>query len=134
VNGGNFPTTTWVTRDLNTINSFGPAPANVTIAANQMTFRAGVYKLSARAPVTNSQVQSHQRRVFNITGAAILAMGTSALNNANVSTVSEVSTFLNFAGNAVVELQHFRTGAGPARMASESPLPRRRACTSCTPS
>jgi hypothetical protein len=115
VNAGNFaPTLTWLTRTLNVLTSFGPAPANVTLAANQLTFQPGVYQINGSAPAHGSQIQSHQTRVWSVTAAATLLEGGSMGLTVIASNVSQFRGLLNFAVVTVVEIQHQRTGPGLA--------------------
>ncbi len=115
VNAGNFaPTLTWLTRTLNLLTSFGPAPANVTLAANQLTFQPGVYQITGSAPAHGSQIQSHQTRVWSVTAAATLLAGCSMGLTVIASNVSQFRGLLNFAVVTVVEIQHQRTGPGLA--------------------
>lgn len=70
--GGDFATGAWRTRDLNTevFNTLG-----VTLSLNEFTLPIGDYHIKWSAPAT--QVQGHQSRLFDVTGAAAVAQGTS---------------------------------------------------------
>ena len=71
-NGGTFTQDAWQTRELNT--ELADASSIVTISSNQFTLGAGNYLVKWSAPAV--QVDRHQTRFFDHTGAAALGTGT----------------------------------------------------------
>lgn len=71
--GGTPPSVgTWFTRTLNTVQANGIAGASLT--SNQITLPAGTYLVEGSAPACRSG--AHQTRVYNVTGAVTLLVGT----------------------------------------------------------
>ena len=71
--GGTFTQDAWQTRELNT--ELADPSSIVTISSNQFTLGAGNYLVKWSAPAV--QVDRHQTRFFDHTGAAALGTGTS---------------------------------------------------------
>src|SRR5690606_7858669 len=78
VNGGTFTAGAWRTRDLNT-KLYDPG-GFVTLASNQIGLGAGRYRVSASAPAT--ACQSHATRLYNVTTAATVLVGTTEQSTA----------------------------------------------------
>lgn len=74
--GGTFTLGAWRTRDINTEEA--DTHGIMSIAANQITLIAGTYYCDIAAPAY--AVGRHKARLYNITGAATLVVGTSAFS------------------------------------------------------
>ena len=72
-NGGTFTQDAWQTREINT--EVADPDGIVTIASNQFTLGAGNYLIRWQCPAV--QVERHQTRFFDVTGAAALGSGSS---------------------------------------------------------
>lgn len=81
VNGGIATAGSWTIRDLNTIGFNG---IGISVASNVFTLpgatKPGTYRIHWRAPAFD--VDSHQTRLYDVTGAAALALGESGWSNA----------------------------------------------------
>mgnify|MGYP003327440572 CR=1 FL=1 len=75
-NGGTFTQDAWQTREINT--EVADPDGIVTIASNQFTLGAGNYLIRWQCPAV--QVERHQTRFFDVTGAAALGSGSSAVS------------------------------------------------------
>ncbi len=107
-----FTTGAWRTRELNTKND---PEGIVSLASNQMTLEPGEYAIEASAPVW--KVAGHQVRLYNITAAALIAQGSSSIQNTTVeaTTRSFVQARFTLTVQSVIELQHYcqtTTGSG----------------------
>jgi len=104
VAGGGFTFGAWRTRDINT--ELDDTGGICTIAANQITLQSGVYRCRITCPA--HQVNRHQARLYDITGAAVLLTGTSEVSAAidTMSTVSIISGRFTLAMASVLEIQH----------------------------
>lgn len=103
--GGTFTAGSWQTRVLNTEDS--DTGGHASVASNQITLAAGTYTCRIRAPAL--RVNHHKARLYNITGAATLLLGTSEFNEpaaAAAQTCSEVTGKIVLAAPTVVEVQH----------------------------
>lgn len=104
--GGTFTAGAFQTRDLTTVQN---PQAWASLAANQITLNAGTYEIEASAPAAG--VGSHQARLYNITDAADVILGTTVLDN-GVGTNSGVGqsvirgTF-TLTGTKTLEIQHY---------------------------
>jgi hypothetical protein len=103
--GGTFTSGAWRTRDLNTkVTDTGSI---ASLASNQITLPAGTYRCHIIA--TGSQVNNHQARLQDTTGAATLLRGTTARSPANgiwATSCSEVSGLFTLSVSSVLEVQH----------------------------
>lgn len=82
--GGDFNNGAWQTRTLNTekhdAGGFG------ALAANRITLQAGTYECWICCPA--NEVAEHQARLYNVTGAATLVVGTSNRASAGGATMN----------------------------------------------
>ena len=74
MDAGGFTTGSWVLVTLNT--EVADTGGNGTLAANQVTLAAGTYR--TRWSVPAYQVNRFQTRLYNATGAAVIAYGSNA--------------------------------------------------------
>ncbi len=104
-NGGTFTLGAWRTRDLNTVKTNEITGAS--LAANQITLPAGTYYVEWSAPAY--RVTQHQSKLYDITGAADLIIGTSEFNDGAdaVTNKSIGKGRITLAGITVIELQHY---------------------------
>jgi hypothetical protein len=120
-NGGTFTSGAWQTRDLNTVVTNNISGAS--LSSNQITLPAGKYRIKANAPAQG--VNAHKAKIYNITGAADLLIGTSEnatdpVTTDNVVTKSTVSGEFTLGASSSIELQHrcvdteATAGYGPA--------------------
>lgn len=109
VNAGVFNSGGWVTRALN-VKAFDTAGIIVgALAGGQFTLGPGTYSIRASAPAGN--VNRHQTRLQNITGAATLLLGTSenATTNAQadvIQTRSDLDGEFTLGTQSAIALQH----------------------------
>jgi len=78
--GGTFTTGAWRTRDLQT--EIADSDGIVSIATNQFTLAAGSYLIEWSAPALN--VSKHQSRLYDVTGTAVVEIGSSEFTPAPV--------------------------------------------------
>lgn len=108
-NGGTFTSGAWQTRDLNTevidTGSF------LTLATNQFTLLSGTYRISARAPAI--QVSGHQAKLYNITDAADVLLGSSGYASSahDVQDHSFVIGEFTISGSKTFEIRHRSFGS-----------------------
>jgi len=108
--GGGFTSGAWQTRDLNTERADTASIAS--LAANQITLPAGTYQVRAMAPAFMGS--QHQARLYDVTGAAVLVVGTSEVNfGTDGGSSVEYHTSKSFvvgrftlSVESVIELQH----------------------------
>lgn len=101
--GGTFTQDVWQTRVLNTVSD--PGSIGVTVTANQFTLPAGTYFIYGSAPAYT--VNRHRVRLYDITGAATVALGTSEhVTGAGPQTRSFVIGVVTITASNVYELQH----------------------------
>ena|SRR3990167_4381050 len=103
--GGTFTTGAWQTRTLNTSKTNEISGAS--LAANQITLPAGVYEIEASAPAY--QVSQHKARLYNVTDAADVIIGSSEFSRTTgdwAMTSSHVRGRFTLAAQKVLELQH----------------------------
>jgi len=82
--GGTFTLGAWRQRDLNTTIT-NTDTTNITLGTNDFTLLAGSYLIQWIAPATNNVVEN-QTRLYDVTGTASVAVGSSAYgNNTNPS-------------------------------------------------
>ena len=77
--GGTFTLGAWRTRDLNT--EITDPDGIVSIAANEFTLAAGSYLIKWSAPA--HMVEENQTRLYDVTGAAAVQVGSSAYTYVN---------------------------------------------------
>ena len=76
---GTFTSGAWRTRDLNT--EIADPDGIVSIATNEFTLAAGSYLIKWSAPA--KYVEGNQTRLYDVTGAAAVQVGSSAYNYTN---------------------------------------------------
>ena len=76
---GTFTSGAWRTRDLNT--EITDPDGIVSISSNEFTLAAGSYLIKWHAPA--KYVEENQTRLYDVTGAAAIAVGSSAFNYPN---------------------------------------------------
>jgi len=76
---GTFTSGAWRTRDLNT--EIADPDGIVSISANEFTLAAGSYLIKWSAPA--KYVEENQTRLYDVTGTAAVAVGSSAFNYTN---------------------------------------------------
>lgn len=119
--GGTFTTGAWQTRTLNTEKTNEISGAS--LAANQITLPAGTYEIEAKAPAL--YVNRHKARLYNITDAADVLIGSSEYTApaTNAQTFSTVAGRFTLAAQKVLELQHrCQTTAATSGLGVESNL------------
>lgn len=106
--GGTFTSGAWQTRVLNT--EVSDTGNHASLASNQITLAAGTYECRIRCPAV--RVQRHQARLYNITDAAVVLLGTSQYagepgnyESSDIS-VSEIIGRFTLASSKVLEVQH----------------------------
>jgi hypothetical protein len=102
---GTFTSGAWRTRDIN--DEIVDTGGFVNISSNnQFIIQAGTYQCTFSAPAY--YVRTHQARLYNITDATIIALGTSAFNleGIDVVTRSIVEGRFTVAAAKVLEIQH----------------------------
>ena len=73
--GGTFPALTWVTRDLNEVQTMTPPEwASLNAATGVITLRAGTYQISASAPAF--RVDDHKAVLARVFDGMVLVAGT----------------------------------------------------------
>jgi len=102
--GGTFTSGAWRTRDLNTTRT--NTISGASLASNQITLPAGDYEIVASAPAY--QCDGHQCRLYNITDASEIILGTNEYSQQTYSgnCRSFVLGRFTLAGVKVLELQH----------------------------
>lgn len=100
--GGTFTQSAWQTRTLNTAVINGITGAS--LASNEITLPAGFYEIIASAPAYTVGV--HKARLYNVTGAATLLLGTDEAMNAS-QTRSHISGFFTLASSSAVRIEHY---------------------------
>ena len=102
--GGTFTSGAWRTRDLNTevIDEGGDA----SLAANQITLAAGTYRCHIICPAW--VVTTHQAKLYNVTDATDILIGTSEYANYDYPTSNHSIIVGKFtlAAPKVIEIQH----------------------------
>ncbi len=102
--GGTFTAGAWQTREINTkvVDVGGYA----TLSANQITLPAGTYRCRIQCPAY--AVNKHQARLYNVTNAAVLLLGSSQRNPSagNHTVPSVIIGRFTLAAAKVLEVQH----------------------------
>jgi len=102
--GGDFVQDAWQTRDLN--DEQADTADICTLAANQITLPAGSYRCAISCPAL--RVWVHQTRLYNVTGAAVLLLGTSeyAHDGEYQTNHSHLNGRFTLAAETVLQIQH----------------------------
>lgn len=102
--GGTFTSGAWRTRVLNTEQA--DSGNHATLSSNRITLDAGDYVMLARLPVKG--VSRNQGRLYNVTDAAVLIIGTSSWNPDTDSSADSVMIMGKFtiAASKALEIQH----------------------------
>lgn len=103
--GGTFTAGDWRTRDLNT--EVSDAGGCVTVASNQITVGiTGTYRFNIRAPAY--ACNAHQLKLYDVTGAADVAVGMSSYANSsnNGWSVAQVCGTATLTSGHVYEVRH----------------------------
>ena len=102
--GGTFTSGAWLTRDLNTIQSDDGGHASV--ASNQITLAAGTYTCRIVCPAYC--VNENQAKLYNVTDAADILLGTTHYTNATNYNAgySFVQGKFTLAAQKVLEVRH----------------------------
>lgn len=102
-NGGASTTGSWVTRTLQTIQTNEVA---ATLSSNEIVLPAGTYDIDGSSP--GFACGNHQARLYNVTGAAVLVLGTTevAHQSDTVKTRSFVQGRFTLAVASNVRIEH----------------------------
>lgn len=105
VDGGTFTSGAWRTRPL-TSAARTDTQSIVSVASNQFTLAAGIYRVRARFAA--QQVNAHQIRLRDITNSATVAYGSveQAPSGVSVQTYSCVEMQFEVSGSTIYEIQH----------------------------
>jgi hypothetical protein len=101
--GGTFTAGAWQTRDLNTLEN--PHAVAASLATNQLTLPAGIWRFWATAAAGNG-VLRHQLRLRDITAAATAVLGKSAAQGGSTITHSFFTGRYESLVETIYELQH----------------------------
>ncbi len=105
-NGGTFTSGAWQTRDLNAVLTNEIQGA--ALSSNTITgLKAGVYEVWASAP--GYRADRHQARLYDVTGAAALVLGTNAFSGSAsdyTDSRSMVVGRFTLAATSTVRLEH----------------------------
>lgn len=104
-NGGTFTQGAWRTRDINA--ELSDADSIVSVASNQFTLIAGTYFIYWAAPAF--AVERHRSKLYDVTGAADVVMGTAAYAYQNGTNFSHSlgCMSLTIAASNTYEIQHY---------------------------
>lgn len=107
--GGTFTQDAWQQRDLNTTIA-NTDSTNMVLGTNQFTLLAGSYLIQWSAPA--NYVEENQTRLFDVTGAAAVAVGSSAYTFVGHPAYTYVGPSTGFArvtpsGSNVYRLEHY---------------------------
>jgi len=102
--GGSSSSGSWETRDLNT--EISDADGIVSIASNQFTLGSGTYVINFTAPAYSAG--SHQARLYDITGSAILVLGSTEYGSSSDDTqTNSIGSFIHSPTSSnTYEIQH----------------------------
>jgi len=105
--GGTFTSGAWRTRDIN--EEIADTGNICSIASNQITLAAGTYRCLISAPAF--RVNGHQIRLYNVTDAVLLVLGTSewAADDYRVENRSFAAGRFTLTAQKVLEVQHYCT-------------------------
>lgn len=82
-----------------------------SLAANQMTMKAGVYYVSARAQLFSVGVRPFRLLLYNVTAASIVLEGSNGSTDASIITHAFLGGFITIYSSTVFELQMRVNGA-----------------------
>ncbi len=108
--GGTFTSGEWRTRTLNTEDN--DAGGLCSLSSNQITLSAGTYRCLISAPAFG--VGNHQARLYNVTGDALLLLGTSEFassSGAYAQTRSIIAGQFTIATGQALEVQHYSSAS-----------------------
>lgn len=104
--GGTFTQDAWRTRVLNTVKT--NTITGASLASNQITLKAGKYKITSRAPAF--KVTRHKSKLYNISDSVDVIHGsseyTAAADSIQTDSVIQNSEF-TITAEKVFELQHY---------------------------
>lgn len=112
--GGTSSSSTWHTRDLNTVEAEKDDSGSFsTLSSNQFTLQAGRYYIFAYAPVMSSS--EHKVRLDNITDTTVESVGTSEFtaSTSSIQTRASLMTEIDIGSAKAFEIIHY-TAAGRA--------------------
>lgn len=104
-NGGAFVSATWNARALNTVQLNTISGASLNSGTGEITLPAGTYVASGRAPVGNAS--GHKARLYNVTGAAVLIVGSSSTTLASGMADSCINGSFVLASTSAVRIEHY---------------------------
>jgi hypothetical protein len=116
--GDTITASQWNTRTLNTLT--GSYDTSITLASNRITFTAGTYRISVKAPAF--QVARHKCRLYNVTDTAAIIVGSNvtspaSLSSLDIMTYSFIDELVTFAATKDVEVQTWSTTTGTGGLA-----------------
>jgi hypothetical protein len=103
---GDFNSGAWRQRDLNTIK-FDTGSNVVGVASDQVTLKAGTYSCEISAPAY--KVEQHVIRLYDVTGASVIATGTPTLSNSSTGgsqTRSKIRTVFTLGVDSALQIEH----------------------------
>jgi len=102
--GGTFTAGAWQTRDLTM--KLADAGSHAALSSNQITLAAGTYRCRIQCPAY--AVNKHQARLYNVTNAAALLVGSSQRNpsGSNITVPSIIIGRFTLTASKVLEVQH----------------------------
>lgn len=104
--GGTFSSGAFRTRVLTT--EVSDTAGIASLASNQITLAAGTYRCLISAPAVG--VDAHQAQLYNITGSAVILLGTTEWASGNATatgaTRSIIAGRFTLSGSTVMEVQH----------------------------
>lgn len=94
----------WFTRTLNT--EAADSASIGTLSSNEITLPAGTYECEVSVPAY--EVDSHQARLYNVTGTAVLLYGTAERSQSaqKVQTSSRITGRFTLAGSTAIRIEH----------------------------
>jgi len=103
--GGTVTQNTWFIRTLNT--EITNTIVGASLSANKITLPPGTYKITSRVP--GFRVAQHQMKLYNVTDASDVAIGSSATsdNNDITQTDSFLITVFTIAAEKDFEIRHY---------------------------
>ena len=104
--GGTFTSGAWQTRILNTEDF--DTNNDCSLSSNQITLAAGTYECQIRCP--GNRVGRHQCRLYNVTDAALLLLGSNSFSSSSASYASNSSSVVGrftIAASKAIEVQHY---------------------------
>ena len=102
--GGTFTSGDWRTRDLN--EELADIAGIASVASNQITLSAGTYRCLIFCPSVSALTSVNQARLYNVTDASVLLLGTSLLQTHDQGGYSVIAGRFTLAAQKVLEVQH----------------------------